>query len=47
VLGKVDEKGTDQRLIDEWSGHSTEEQHRRYRHLYPCTQQQALNLVFG
>jgi integrase len=40
-------KGTDQRLIDEWTGHSTEEQRRRYRHLWPSTQQQAIKLVFG
>jgi integrase len=40
-------KGTDQRLIDEWTGHSTEEQRKRYRHLWPSTQQQAINLVFG
>jgi hypothetical protein len=36
----------DQRLIDEWAGHSTEEQRRRYRHLYPTTQQEAINRVF-
>ncbi len=40
-------KGIDQRLIDDWTGHSTEEQRRRYRHLYPSTQQAAINLVFG
>jgi integrase len=40
-------KGVDQRLIDEWTGHSTEEQRRRYRHLWPSTQQQAIRLVFG
>lgn len=40
-------KGVDQRLIDEWTGHSTEEQRKRYRHLYPSTQQQAINSVFG
>jgi integrase len=40
-------KGTDQRLIDEWTGHSTEEQRKRYRHLWPSTQQQAIKLVFG
>jgi integrase len=39
-------KGIDQRLIDEWTGHNTEEQRRRYRHLYPSTQQAAINLVF-
>jgi integrase len=40
-------KGTDQRLIDEWTGHSTEEQRKRYRHLWPSTQQEAIKLVFG
>jgi len=40
-------KGTDQRLIDEWTGHCTEEQRRRYRHLFPTTQQQAILSVFG
>lgn len=40
-------KGVDQRLIDEWTGHSTEEQRRRYRHLYPSTQAEAIKGVFG
>jgi integrase len=40
-------KGVDQRLIDEWTGHSTEEQRKRYRHLYPTTQQAAIASVFG
>jgi integrase len=39
--------GTDQRLIDEWVGHTTEEMRRRYRHLYPSTQRQAITSVFG
>lgn len=39
-------KGTDQRLIDEWVGHQTEEQRKRYRHLLPSTQQQAIQAVF-
>jgi integrase len=39
--------GVDQRLIDEWSGHSTEQQRKRYRHLYPSTQQEAIKRVFG
>jgi integrase len=39
-------KGVDQRLIDEWIGHGTEEQRRRYRHLYPSTQQEAISRVF-
>jgi integrase len=40
-------KAVDQRLIDEWVGHSTEEMRKRYRHLYPDAQQSALNSVFG
>jgi integrase len=40
-------KGVDQRLIDEWVGHTTEEMRKRYRHLYPSVQQDALNRVFG
>ena len=40
-------QGIDQRVIDEWVGHTTEEMRRRYRHLFPNTQQQALNSVFG
>jgi integrase len=40
-------QGVDQRLIDEWTGHSTEEQRKRYRHLYPSTQQEAISRVFG
>jgi integrase len=37
----------DQRVIDDLVGHSTEEQRRRYRHLYPDVKQQALSLVFA
>jgi hypothetical protein len=40
-------KAVDQRLIDEWVGHTTEEMRRRYRHLYPSAQQDALKTVFG
>jgi integrase len=40
-------QGVDQRLIDEWTGHSTEEQRKRYRHLYPTSQQEAISRVFG
>jgi integrase len=39
-------KAVDQRLIDEWVGHTTEEMRKRYRHLYPSAQQDALNSVF-
>jgi integrase len=40
-------KGVDQRVIDDLVGHSTDEQRRRYRHLYPDVKQQALADVFG
>jgi integrase len=40
-------RGIDQRLIDEWVGHQSEEQRRRYRHLYPSVQSTALRSVFG
>ncbi|MEM9410263.1 MAG: tyrosine-type recombinase/integrase [Planctomycetota bacterium] len=39
--------GIDQRLINEWVGHQTEEMVKRYRHLFPEKQQQAINKVFG
>jgi integrase len=39
--------GVDQRIIDDWTGHSTEEQRRRYRHLVPDVKQQAITGVFG
>lgn len=40
-------KGIDQRLLDGWVGHQTEEQRVRYRHLYPSVQEAAINSVFG
>jgi integrase len=40
-------KGVDQRVIDDLVGHSTEEQRRRYRHLYPDVKQQAVLGAFG
>jgi integrase len=40
-------KGVDQRVIDEMMGHSTEQQRRRYRHLYPDVQRKAVADVFG
>lgn len=39
-------RGVDQRMIDDWSGHQTEEMRKRYRHLLPNAQQAALNSVF-
>lgn len=40
-------KGVDQRMIDEWAGHQTEAMRKRYRHLFPSQQRQALRSVFG
>jgi integrase len=40
-------KGVDQRFIDEFLGHQTEAQRRRYRHLFPHQQRQVLCDVFG
>ncbi len=39
-------KGVDQRLIDSFVGHTTEEMRRRYRHLYPSVQQSVMAAVF-
>jgi integrase len=39
--------GVDQRIIDEWMGHQTEEMRKRYRHLLPDQQQAAIDSVFG
>jgi integrase len=39
--------GTDQRIIDDFVGHCTETQRRRYRHLYPSVKQNAIQAVFG
>jgi integrase len=40
-------KGIDQRIIDAWSGHQTEEMRRRYTHLFPDSQQQAMKALFN
>lgn len=39
--------GVDQRVIDEMSGHQTEEMRRRYRHLTPQVKRAALISAFG
>ena len=39
--------GVDQRFIDSWMGHQTDEMRKRYRHLFPTTQATALAQVFG
>ena len=40
-------EGIDQRVIDEVVGHQSEEQRKRYRHLYPGVMQDAIRRVFG
>ena len=40
-------KGIDQRLINAWVGHQTEEMVHRYRHLIPNQQQEAIRVVYG
>ena len=40
-------KGVDQRLIEAWAGHMTAETSRRYRHLIPSTEAQAIASVFS
>jgi integrase len=40
-------EGVDQRMIDEWVGHTTEAMRRQYRHLCPSVQRTALTSVFG
>ena len=39
--------GIDQRMIDAWMGHQTEEMRRRYRHLLPGQERAAIDLVFS
>ena len=40
-------QGVDQRTINAWMGHQTEEMVRRYRHLIPDQQHRAMESVFG
>lgn len=40
-------RAIDQRLIDEFVGHTTEAMRRRYRHLFPETKRAAIAAVFG
>jgi integrase len=39
--------GIDQRIIDEWMGHSTEAMRKRYRHLFPDQRRKAIEAVFA
>jgi integrase len=40
-------KGIDQRIIDSFVGHTTEEMRRRYTHLFPSAKKEAIKSVFG
>jgi site-specific recombinase XerD len=40
-------EGVDQRIIDEVVGHQSEQQRKRYRHLYPSVVKDAIKRVFG
>ena len=40
-------KGIDQRIIDDFVGHTTDEMRRRYRHLFPDVKNTAILTVFG
>ncbi len=39
--------GIEQRVINQWVGHQTEEMVRRYRHLFPHREREAIETVFG
>ena len=39
--------GIEQRIINDWVGHQTDEMVRRYRHLFPNRQREAIAQVFG
>jgi site-specific recombinase XerD len=40
-------KGVDLRMLQEWCGHMSPEMQRRYMHLYPSVQADAMKSVFG
>jgi integrase len=40
-------KGLDQRIIDSFVGHNTDEMRRRYTHLFPSATRDAIKSVFG
>lgn len=39
-------RGIDQRLVEAWAGHMSKETSRRYAHLYPSVQREAISSVF-
>ncbi len=40
-------RAVDQRLVEAWAGHMSPEMSKRYAHLYPSTQAEAISRVFG
>ena len=40
-------RAIDQRLVESWAGHMSTEMSKRYAHLYPSTQAEAIAKVFG
>lgn len=40
-------KGVDQRMVESWAGHMSAEMSRRYAHLWPSAQREAMKAVFG
>ena len=40
-------RGVDLRMLQEWCGHMSPEMQRRYLHLYPSVQAEAMKSVFG
>ncbi len=45
-ISNLASSSVDQRLIDEFVGHTTEGMRRRYRHLFPDVKQAAISSVF-
>ena len=39
--------GVDQRIIDDFVGHQTDQQRRRYRHIFPDVKQDAITKAFA
>jgi integrase len=46
-ISNLASQGIDQRIIDDFVGHTTEQMRRRYRHLIPDVKQAAIDAVFG
>jgi integrase len=46
-ISNLASQGIDQRIIDDFVGHTTDQMRRRYRHLFPDVKQAAIDAVFG